>query len=101
MDVGDDNALHVALVVRQPIAIRDVVAELRRIARAMPINGVIEIASREIRRLASFAQDILGASEDPRDIVVSADTPYFGARMQSETLAIGATLPGRAIHFDD
>lgn len=67
----------------------------------MPINGVIEIASREIRRLDSFAQDILDAREDTRDIVVSADTPYFGARMQGETLTIGATLPVRARRFDD
>lgn len=98
---GDGRCLHLAPLLMQPIAVNDVVAELQRIALARPANTVIEIAGPDVRRLDRFAEDILGANEDPRDIVVSPETPYFGARMQDEALVVSWGSRKSSIRFDD
>ncbi|RKE42347.1 MULTISPECIES: SDR family oxidoreductase [unclassified Sphingomonas] len=98
---GDGRCLHLAPLLMQPIAVNDVVAALQRIALEHPANAVIEIAGPDVRRLDRFAEDILGANEDPRDIVVSPETPYFGAHMQGEALVVSSGSSTSSIRFDD
>jgi uncharacterized protein YbjT (DUF2867 family) len=75
----------------QPIAGEDVAETLADIALGEPLNGTVEVAGPERFRLDELATEVLTAYEDPRQVKVDLDAPYFGARLDDHSL-----LPGQA-----
>ena len=81
---GGQVRLPAALV--QPIAAEDVAEAVARIALQPPVNGVVEIAGPERASMVELARRYLLATGDTREVVGDAETPYFGARLQNDTL---------------
>ena len=66
-------------------------ADLADLALAAPVNGTVEIAGPERYRLDELATEVLTALEDSRQVEADPEAPYFGARLDDESL-----LPGPA-----
>jgi uncharacterized protein YbjT (DUF2867 family) len=75
----------------QPIAAEDVAEALADLAVGAPLNGTLEVAGPERFRLDELATEVLTAFEDPRRVMADRAAPYFGARLDDESL-----LPGEA-----
>ena len=56
-----------------------------QVATAAPGDGIVEVAGRERAPLAEFTADWLGARDDPRRIIVTAERDYFGAPADERT----------------
>lgn len=81
---GDALRLPTALV--QPIAAEDVAEAVARISVQPAINGVVDIAGPERAPMAELAQRFLDHTRDARRVTGDAEAPYFGARLQDNTL---------------
>lgn len=81
-----DGAVRLPAALVQPIAAEDVAEAVARIALQPPANGVVEIAGPERAPMAELARRFLAATGDAREVVADADIPYFGARLQDDTL---------------
>ncbi|HVJ37445.1 MAG TPA: SDR family oxidoreductase [Stenotrophomonas sp.] len=86
---GDVVRLPAALV--QPIAAEDVAEAVARLALQPPANGIVEIAGPERASMAELARRYLEATGEVPEVVADADTPYFGARLQQDTLVPAET----------
>ncbi len=74
----------------QPMAADDVAQALAKIATEPALNGMCEIAGRQSLGLDELLRRVLQASQDPREVVTDDDVPYFGARLNDQTLTAGA-----------
>jgi uncharacterized protein YbjT (DUF2867 family) len=81
-----DGVVRLPAALVQPIAAEDVAQAVARIALQPPANGVVEIAGPERASMVELARRFLSASGDAREVVADTDTPYFGARLQNDTL---------------
>jgi len=88
-------------VLVQPIAAHDVVRLLAAIAEATPLQGTIEIGGPEPFYLDGLVQRVLGARNDPRNVVGDAHAHYFGARPDGRSLMAGDEAELGEIRFDD
>jgi len=84
----------------QPLAAGDVSALLAEVAIAAPANGIVEVAGPERAPLAEFAGSWLGAYDDPRRIVMTTASEYFGAPADDHTLVPGAGARIAPTHFN-
>lgn len=81
-----DNVVYLPSIALQPVAAADVSAWLADIATAIPVESIVEIGGPERAPLAEFTASWLGARDDPRQIVVTAEHDYFGAPADDHTL---------------
>src|SRR4051812_17113966 len=63
------SAVRVPPVLIQPIAADDVARAVARIATGTPLNGTVEIGGPEPFHLDGLIQRVLGAHNDPRDVI--------------------------------
>ncbi len=89
-----DGEIHLSTAKLQPIAADDVAAIMAEVAVAKPLNGTLEIAGPERASFSDIVLQYLKAKNDHRKIVTSAETPYFGVKLQDLSLcpADGARL---------
>lgn len=78
----------------QPMAAADVAAAVARTAAGAPANRVVETGGPQELTLAGWVGTVLAAHGDPRQVVVDAESTYFGTRLVDGSLvpSEGATL---------
>ena len=81
---GDTVRLSHALV--QPMAADDVASAVGRTAVGAPLNGTVDIAGPEQLGLDELVRKAFALRGDPREVVVDASAPYFGAVLEERTL---------------
>jgi uncharacterized protein YbjT (DUF2867 family)/nitrite reductase/ring-hydroxylating ferredoxin subunit len=85
----------------QPIAADDVARAVAKIATGSPLNGTIEIGGPEPFYLDGLLQRILGARNDPREVIADSHARYFGAALEERSLLPGDEAELGEIRFDD
>jgi len=85
----------------QPIAADDVARAVAKIATGSPLNGTVEIGGPEPFYLDGLLQRILGARNDPREVIADAHARYFGAELEERSLLPGDEAELGEIRFDD
>jgi uncharacterized protein YbjT (DUF2867 family) len=95
------NEVHMAPVAFQPIAADDVAAAVAEVAMSAPLNGRLEIAGPDRLRFDGVIRERLSSRNDPRQVVVDAQAPYFGSVPSEDSLVPlnGAQLG--TIRFED
>ncbi|MFF7160755.1 SDR family oxidoreductase [Streptomyces sp. NPDC008086] len=88
------DGVHAAPVLMRPVSADDVASEVAHVALGVPLFGVLEIAGPEEHRLDDLTAKLLAARGDMREVVIDADAPFFGARIEERTL-----LPAPAAHL--
>ena len=82
----EDNKVHMAPVLFQPIAADDVAIAVGRVALDPPLNGTVEIAGPEQFRFDELIRQELRASNDPREVIADPHGRYFGAELKERSL---------------
>ena len=80
------NAVRVPPVLIQPIAADDVARAVAKIATGTPLNGTVEIGGPEPFYLDGLIQRVLGARNDPREVIADRTRTLLRHRAQG-TLA--------------
>ncbi|ANN78170.1 SDR family oxidoreductase [Bordetella flabilis] len=73
----------------QPIASDDVALAMADATLGAPLNGTIEIAGPVRERMGALVQRYMQKTGNTRKVVASAQTPYFGAVLEDDTLVPG------------
>lgn len=94
------DGVHLPQLAFQPIAAADVSAMLAELAIASPANGIVDVAGPERGSMAEFVASWLGARDDPRHIVVTAEKDYFGATIDDDALVPGGEARIMPTRFD-
>jgi uncharacterized protein YbjT (DUF2867 family) len=90
------NEVHLSTGAIQPIAAEEVSAALADIAEAAPLNGTTEIAGPQRFALAELVRDFLNAKGDKRKVVGDPETPYFGGKLDDQSIVpIGEARLGK------
>ena len=76
------NAVRVPPVLIQPIAADDVARAVAKIATGTPLNGTVEIGGPEPFYLDGLIQRVLGAHNDPREVIADPHARYFGTELK-------------------
>jgi uncharacterized protein YbjT (DUF2867 family) len=84
-----DGVVRVSSARFQPIAADDVAAAVADAALAAPAIGTIEIAGPEAFSIADLIGQVLEFDKDPRAVVGDPEAPYFGARLENNSLMPG------------
>jgi len=95
------NAVRVPPVFIQPIAADDVARAVARIATGTPLNGTVEIGGPEPFYLDGLIQRVLGARNDPREVIADPHARYFGAELKERSLVAGDEAELGEIRFDE
>ena len=95
------NAVRVPPVRIQPIAADDVARAVVKIATDTPLNGTVEIGGPEPFYLDGLIQRVLGARNDPREVIADPHAPYFGTALNEHFLVPGDEAKLGEIRFDD
>ena len=95
------TAVRVPPVHFQPIAADDVARAVAKIATGSPLNGTVEIAGPEPFYLDGLLQRVLGARNDPREVIADAHARYFGTELKERSLLPGDEAEVGEILFDD
>src|SRR5262245_35507331 len=69
----------------QPIAADDVARAVAKIATGSPLNATVEIGGPEPFYLDGLLQRVLGARNDPREVIADAHARYFGAELKEHS----------------
>ncbi|XYH93704.1 SDR family oxidoreductase [Sorangium sp. So ce1128] len=85
----------------QPIASEDVAEALADVTLGAPTNGTLEVAGPERRPLAELVRKYLSANKDHRDVIVDAEAPYSGVRIDDQSLTPGDSARVMPTRFDD
>lgn len=85
----------------QPIAADDVARAVAEVATRTPLNGTIEIGGPEPFYMAALLQRVLGARNDPREVIVDPHARFFGAALNENSLVPGDEAVLGQIQFDD
>jgi nitrite reductase/ring-hydroxylating ferredoxin subunit len=88
-------------VLIQPIAAEDVARAVARIATDAALNGTVEIGGPEPFYLDGLIQRVLGASNDPREVIADPHAHYFGADLNERSLVPGDEAELGEIRFDE
>jgi len=81
-----EQTLHLSPAYIQPVASADVAASLAELALRPPKNAIVEIAGPDRERLSEIIQRFLTEIEAPYDVVTDTLAPYFGARLEDDSL---------------
>ncbi len=95
------NAVRVPRARIQPIAADDVARAVAKIATGSPLNGTVEIGGPEPFYLDGLLQRVLGARNDPREVIADAHARYFGTELKERSLLPGDEAELGEILFDD
>jgi uncharacterized protein YbjT (DUF2867 family)/nitrite reductase/ring-hydroxylating ferredoxin subunit len=95
------TAVRVPPVHFQPIAADDVARAVAKIATGSPVNGTVEIGGPEPFYLDGLLQRMLGARNDPREVIADAHARYFGTELKERSLLPGDEAELGEIRFDD
>jgi uncharacterized protein YbjT (DUF2867 family) len=95
------NVVRVPPVLIQPIAADDVARAVARIANGMPLNDTVELGGPEPFHLDGLIQRVLGARNDPREVVADPHARYFGTELNERSLVPGDEAELGEIRFDD
>jgi uncharacterized protein YbjT (DUF2867 family)/nitrite reductase/ring-hydroxylating ferredoxin subunit len=95
------NAVRVPPVLVQPIAADDVARVVAKIATGTPLNGTVEIGGPEPFYLEGVIQRVLGARNDPRDVIADPHSHYFGTELSERSLVAGDEAELGEIRFDE
>src|SRR5262249_55034872 len=95
------NTVRVPPALIQPIAADDVARTVARIATATPLNGTVEVGGPEPFYLNDLIQRVLGARNDPRDVIADPHARYFGAERGGRSLVASDEAELGEIRFDD
>jgi uncharacterized protein YbjT (DUF2867 family)/nitrite reductase/ring-hydroxylating ferredoxin subunit len=95
------SAVRVPPVLIQPIAADDVARAVAKIATGIPLNGTIEVGGPEPFYLDGLVQRVLGAHNDPREVVADPHARYFGTELSERSLVAGDEAELGEIRFDD
>ena len=85
----DGNTVRLSHALIQPIAAEDVATAVGRTAVGAPLNGTLEIAGPVQLGLDELVRTGLELRGDPREVIVDANSPYFGAILEERTLVPG------------
>ena len=94
--------VHLSPALVQPIAAEDVASALADVALAAPANATREVAGPEKQPLAEFVRRYLSANGKSLEVIVDAEAPYFGVRLDDRSLTPGAEariMPTRFEHW--
>jgi uncharacterized protein YbjT (DUF2867 family)/nitrite reductase/ring-hydroxylating ferredoxin subunit len=95
------SAVRVPPVHIQPIAADDVARAVTKIATGRPLNATVEIGGPEPFYLDGLLQRVLGARNDPREVIADAHARYFGIELNERSLLPGDEAELGDIRFDD
>jgi uncharacterized protein YbjT (DUF2867 family) len=96
---GDVVRMSPALV--QPVAADDIAGTLADIAEAAPVGATAELAGPAPLRLVDVVAKVLQAQHDARRAEASTDAPYYGSRLDDQTLMPGPGARLGRTCFDD
>ena len=85
----------------QPVAADDVTRVVAKVATGTPLNGTVEIGGPESFYMAALMQRVLGAWNDPREVIVDPHARYFGALLDESSLVPGDEAELGEIRLDD
>jgi len=83
------HSVHLPPALIQPIAAGDVARAVARIASGSPLNGTLEIGGPEPFYLDGVVQRVLGAHNDPREVMTDPHARYFGTELEERSLIPG------------
>ena len=95
------NAVRVPPVRMQPIAADDVARLVAESSTGTPVNGTVEIGGPEPFYLPGLMQRVLGAWNDPREVIADPQARYFGAVLNEGALVPGDAARLGGIRLDD
>src|SRR5262245_47979431 len=95
------NAVRVPPVLIQPIAADDVARAVVQVVTGTPLNGTVEIGGPEPFHLDEVIQRVLGARNDPREVIADPHAHYFGTELEQRSLVAGEEAELGEIRFDD
>ena len=91
-----DGAVRISDGLFQPIAADDVAASLAQVALAAPLNGTVDIAGPDRAPFAEIVSRYLKSVGDARPVVTDSDAPYYGGRVEEQSLVpLGDARIGR------
>ncbi|MGE5800636.1 MAG: SDR family oxidoreductase [Gemmatimonadota bacterium] len=106
LDIIADVATH-GSVVRvpparmQPIAAADAACAVAEFATGAPLNDTVEIGGPESFYMADLLQRVLGARNDPREVIADPQARMFGAAFTEYSLIPGAHAKLGEMRFGD
>ena len=93
---ADGNKVRLSPGLFQPIASDDVAAMVADVALAAPRNGIVEIAGPERAPFNEIVARYLKATGDPREVIRDPEAPYWGSRVEEDSLVpLGEARLGR------
>lgn len=98
---ADGETVRLSSAEFQPISSDDVAAAVADVALSTPANGMLEVAGPERIAMGEMVQRYLTAINDPRKVVAHADTPYFGMKINDQSLTPGANPRLGAMRFEE
>jgi uncharacterized protein YbjT (DUF2867 family) len=85
-EATDGSTVRLPPILIQPMAADDVAAALATVATGAPLNGTVDIAGPQQFRFDELIRETLGASNDPRQVVIDPNARYFGATLGERAL---------------
>jgi uncharacterized protein YbjT (DUF2867 family) len=82
----DGTVVRVSPALVQPVAAQDIADALADLTQRPPADGVEELAGPHPLRLADLVASILRAQRDTRRVEATPGAPYYGSRLDDETL---------------
>lgn len=73
----------------QPMAARDVAAAVAKAALAPPALDLVEVAGPEAFHLDELVARVLAFDKDPRKVIADPEAPYFGVKVDDDSLMPG------------
>lgn len=87
-------------VLFQPMAAKDVAGFLAETALGAPRNATLEVAGPQKFRMDQLTARVLAFDRDPRQVIADRGAPYYGLKIDDESLLPGANARLGATHFD-
>jgi len=97
----DGTTVRLSHALIQPIAADDVATAVARTAVGSPLQGTLEVAGPTQLGLDELVRTGLSLRGDPREVVVDANAPYFGAILAERTLVPDADATVFSTTFEE
>ena len=97
----DGTTVRLSHALIQPIAADDVATAVARTAVGSPLQGTLEVAGPTQLGLDELVRTGLSLRGDPREVVVDANAPYFGAVLAERTLVPDADATVFSTTFEE
>jgi len=97
----DGTTVRLSHALIQPIAADDVATAVARTAVGSPLQGTLEVAGPAQLGLDELVRTGLSLRGDPREVVVDANAPYFGAVLAERTLVPDADATVFSTTFEE